>query len=292
MRKVPRLPGHLFLKTRPAMLKIGKTKVLVGVIELLLGVIYSMMSHSVHHGIVFTLLLFIATQVVEIHLEMGKNRSKFRSFLDALRLGDPLTNHIGESIMVYLKKQYKSNGDHIEISDQDGIFIAYEQVWELLVDKQRSRGEAKAIHVDVVHSSDPSIWEQRSELTSALQKQGEFVRLGGKIARVLVGEESTPGPEYWRTADMMRKLNMEVRYYSRSSKLIDFSFNYDFLRVEDLNYVVKWYTDVAGERIATGQYSGKADVEVTDAWPRFFSHSKCFSKLEKPPESNGGHFVI
>ncbi len=169
-----------------------------------------------------------------------------------------------------------NNGFHI--IDEYLSLSAFVELWKYMVLAQKERhnvGE-KCLIVRIIHSNSIHIWTNEhskyKEFTNRLLKlQKEFTESGGVIVRVFIGSGSEPDEDYKLALHRMKENNIEGKYIKQSEY---HKLSYDFLLLNDEEFVLKWYSDAAGISLAGTLIQDFVEHEVREKWDDLFEELK------------------
>jgi len=178
-----------------------------------------------------------------------------------------------------------------EVRDS-GVYVKGEEIavetakafWSRISNLQNQSPEIERV-VRVVHSNDISIWlpenQNNGKTSELLTPQQSFIKKGGKVYRILVGEKDEPDDDYKEAMKVMKDHGIKVRYVCK--KFVTSS-KFDFLHYDMDNFVLAWQsegtnsTDISGFILSDGcTLKG-----VFSRWQHLFTHL----------ENNGNPFSI
>ncbi|MEM6737140.1 MAG: hypothetical protein AAF620_13840 [Bacteroidota bacterium] len=172
-------------------------------------------------------------------------------------------------IGTYLKG-FSNTSYGIELTGEYWALRTYMEFWDFLVKVQiekEARGRDCVI-ARCTHSNDISIWKESDkaykEFSYDLYRlQREFIKHGGKIVRVFIGEDDAANDDYQEVMKRMEQMGIETKYLSQD-ETVERSF--DFMYMPDEELAMKWITGARGRRLAKCIIEARVDLEVKSAW--------------------------
>ena len=229
------------------------------------------------------ILLFLAGITTGLSIQLVDNKSKslslslvtdkdrfhqLRAHLSSLKSDISV---LGTDILGNYLKSIQAVNDGFAIKGSSWSLRAYEKFWKLLVSRQRKFGVdaescliARITHVNNIELLDVTA-SPCSRLILVHQK--EFIAAGGVITRILIGPypnlEDPSAQSYRRIRDQMESVGIEVKYIQKEQGE---EYSYDFAWVDNLNYVVKLYSDVGGRSLDKCEILDKVDESIKQIW--------------------------
>ena len=197
----------------------------------------------------------------------------------------PMIYHIGSQIITNYLNDIKLEDNGFGVEGEYWALKCYRTFWEYLLAEQqkRQRSVQPPMIARITHSSDIRLWmkdrEARAEELLILQQ--EFVKANGIIVRILIGPDKVMSGEYQDVKRQMEKVGIEVKYIA--AKTND-DRSYDFLWLNDENYVLLWYTGV-GPFLSKCVITDSPDPDIGSRWRVLATRAeKEDSKIFKIPE--------
>jgi len=170
-----------------------------------------------------------------------------------------LTDHI---------RRFSSVEQGFAVEGEAMALDAYARCWEKLVKLQKLQKAhgAPPLIARITHSNDVKIWlpDHNPRADRLLDLQERFRLVDGVVIRLLISSElAQPTDEYLKAIRLMEGRKIEVRFLH-----YDNEFEFDFLWVDGMNLVAKWYSGQRGRMLASCRITEAAsDIDtVRNNW--------------------------
>jgi len=165
---------------------------------------------------------------------------------------------------------FRNVDNGIELSGEYWALKTYVEFWNqlILLQKERNQNNGKNVIVRCTHSNDIRIWIEYDRAYQDFsydlyRNQREFIKEGGQIIRVFIGEDDKPNNDYEKVMRKMEKIKIETKYLSQK-EAIERSFDFLYMPDEEVN--MKWISGSRGKRLAKCIIEDKIDNEVRATW--------------------------
>lgn len=252
-----------------------KNEILVKIVLLLVGLVYGLLDYflptakilpdSIFRAVVVTLILFIIQELTEISarqksMQKGFNSKELQTFMIDNKglladLACKFTSELEESIKV--------NEERLIVDHSVLAISSYLTFWKLLVDIQSNK--KNKLTVLTTHSCDIEIWADYPLTRQLLQKQKEFVELGGTVERILCGKGDTPNQKIFDASSQMKNAGVHVFYYNLlSNNVTTHTFAWDFAHVVETGETGIWksFSPIPGGGIEKAIYTKGQDYKL------------------------------
>ncbi|MDX2069995.1 MAG: hypothetical protein SFV55_16330 [Haliscomenobacter sp.] len=211
--------------------------------------------------------------IEKIHSLLLGVDSRFKVLFKYLLSAEPFSQNMITFIMDRFISQIEPFQYGFTLKEEAVSLQSYIFFWQCLSEMQRVKKEAghQNIIARIVHSSSIHIWtnehDKYKELSLEIYSwQAEFIRNGGAIVRILIGQNDVVDEDYQKAINEMEEIGIEVKYLPKSPKV---RLQYDFLLLHDEKFIVKWKSN-QGNAIAECEYYDRLDESVARKWQELF----------------------
>jgi hypothetical protein len=181
----------------------------------------------------------------------------------------------GNELIKHYLAGFKLYKGGIALEGEHWSLQSYIQFWQYLAEKQQNISEHKNqnnIIVRLTHSNDINIWRTSSKpykeyAEDAYLFQKKFIKHGGIVVRVLIGEVETPTDDYKEVIAKMENIGIEVKYLPQSEVP---ERDFDFLFLADEEIVLKWFSGNNGRRLSKCEITDHVEDVVRRTWASLF----------------------
>ena len=263
---------------------------LITIIIVLIGILYGTFYHygkiapELNAALTVTLLLFLAEKFVEIKVKFdkastgGQQAAEIETYLTKNRdiFGELLQDIHKEmaNTITFRQDGFKLSGPFVPI-------LSYATFWDLVTREQSRRGKSRSLNVLAIHSCEPGIWIDHWLAARLIERQREFIELGGTVTRILCAQ-GEPDEELRNASAKMTAAGIEVKYYDIDAGIVDHSFSWDFLYIRETEQSVVWdsFLKVPGGVIQEAVYLHSLyynQKDLAKLWKDIDQHSRKFS---------------
>lgn len=225
-----------------------------------------------------------------IHKIEERNLIQFSQHLDSLE--SDIVKLTGQDFLEEHIRVLGIKPNGFALGEENSALKSYTFFWKRLVERQKGIGnkEADKLIARITHSNDIDIWNvegsNNEEAKELLDLQGQFIKSGGIIVRILLGKAEEMNSDYIQVADRMKEKGIEVKYLCVNKDL-----DYDFLWVnggnkDQENFVVKWFSGAGGRKLSSCEILGFVERTIKNKWGKFDTRlSEMNKQIESIPDS-------